>query len=333
MPRTASLSPILRALLTALRRGARTLGSFAGNNLFIAAVGLLFLKDPGGFAAINFLIAVIVFFPLSGDPLRKIPPARLALWPVTRARRAALRFIALWLNPAAWILIGVALWRQASLGLFALIIAMAVAAVATPSLNRGGLPRLPLPLFPAPLNHLLRKNLRQLFSTLDLIAALLIAVPCAIARIAEVLPRDSALVLTICVAIILSSYAQTLYGLDRGGDFTRYHLLPAAPWKILAARDATYLLTGFLLTAALSPLAGLSAFLTALITGRRNSLRRRNDQTRWRFSMSPAFSGGLVQMLAIIFAACATELWSPFVLLLVIAVYAATYRFYSLPAC
>src|SRR6185437_4766822 len=127
-------------------------GSFSGNNLFIAAVGLLFLMDPGGFAAINLLLAVIVFFPLSGDPLRKIPPGLLALWPIARAHRTLLRFIGLWLNPAAWILIAIALWRRASLGILALVFAMAVAAVATPSLHRGGRPRLPLPHFPSPLN-------------------------------------------------------------------------------------------------------------------------------------------------------------------------------------
>ncbi len=277
------------------------------------------------------LIAVIVFFPFSGDPLRKIPPDRLALWPIARAHRTLLRFIALWLNPAAWILIGIALWRRASLGILAIVFAMAAAAVATPSLHRGGRPLLPLPHFPSPLNHLLRKNLRQLFSTLDLISALLVAVPCAIARLAGVLPAESTLALTICIAIILSSYAQTLYGLDRAGDFTRYHLLPVAPWKILAARDGSYLLTGLVLTLALSPLAGLAAFLTALITGRRNSLRLRVDQTRWRFSMSPAFSGGLIQMLAIIFAACATELWSPIALVFIAAAYCATYRFSRVP--
>lgn len=47
--------------------------------------------------------------------------------------------------------------------------------------------------------------------------------------------------------------------------------------------------------------------------------------------MSPAFSGGLIQMLAIIFAACATELWSPIALVFIAAAYCATYRFSRVP--
>ena len=67
------------------------------------------------------------------------------------------------------------------------------------------------------------------------------------------------------------------------------------------------------------------------ITGSRNSPRLRVGQTRWRFSMSPAFSGGLLQMLAIIFAACATQLWSPLALVFTAAAYCATYRFSRVP--
>lgn len=144
-----------------------------------------------------------------------------------------------------------------------------------------------------------------------------------------ILPADSTLVLTVCIAIVLSSYAQTLYGLDRSGDLTRYRLLPIPTWQILAARDASYLLAGVILTLPLAPLAGLAAFLTALILGRRNSLSRRTEQTRWRFSMSPAFSSGLIQMIAIVFAASATAHGTPLALVPIAAVYALTFRFYG----
>ena len=50
---------------------------------------------------------------------------------------------------------------------------------------------------------------------------------------------------------------------------------------------------------------------------------------RWRFSMSPSFSGGLMQMLLMIFPACATGLWNPVALAPVTVVYAWTLRQYG----
>src|SRR6185437_9164954 len=67
------------------------------------------------------------------------------------------------------------------------------------------------------------------------------------------------------------------------------------------------------------------------ITARPNSPRLRVGQTRWRFSMSPAFSGGLLKMVASRFAACATQLWSPLALVFIAAAYCATYRLSRVP--
>ena len=45
-------------------------------------------------------MGLVVLFPLSTDPLRKIPPSRLALWPLDRRERWILRLASPWINPA-----------------------------------------------------------------------------------------------------------------------------------------------------------------------------------------------------------------------------------------
>jgi len=67
----------LRAILKALRRavGRDLASSFKANNLLF--LGLLGSSAEALFVLLGFLL----LFPLSSDPLGRIPPARLALWP------------------------------------------------------------------------------------------------------------------------------------------------------------------------------------------------------------------------------------------------------------
>src|ERR1700722_8488239 len=106
----ARLATVLGALWTAVRRDAKSIGSFSTNNFFIVGAAFLFLGDPGAFVSLNAVMAVILFFPLSTDPLRKIPPVRLALWPLTNRERSLLRILSPWLNPVTWLLAGLAMW-------------------------------------------------------------------------------------------------------------------------------------------------------------------------------------------------------------------------------
>ena len=39
------------------------------------------------------LLALLLFFPVSSDPLEKIPPVRLAIWPLARRAMATLRLV------------------------------------------------------------------------------------------------------------------------------------------------------------------------------------------------------------------------------------------------
>src|SRR5713226_6916481 len=89
----ARIRAILVALITAVRRDFKTVGSFSGNNLFVVGVAFLFLGDPGIFVALNAFIGLVLFIPLSADPLRVLPRDRLTVWPLSTGERRALRIL------------------------------------------------------------------------------------------------------------------------------------------------------------------------------------------------------------------------------------------------
>ena len=61
------------------------------------------------------LIGLPLLFPLSADPLDKIPAERLASWPIKGWQRFALRLISLSLSPVFWLMMLLAL-KTARLG-------------------------------------------------------------------------------------------------------------------------------------------------------------------------------------------------------------------------
>lgn len=320
MARTAA---ILGALWTAVRRDAKTLGSFTGNNLFSVSVLFLALADRGVFLSLNVLIGMVLFFPLSTDPLRKIPPQRLAMWPISSGERWLLRIASPWLNPMTWLLAILVLRRSVTMGLWALIAGLFAIGFVVPSIpwvQRLGAWRR-LPHFPGPLDQLIRKNLREMLSTLDFYCGLLLSVGALIFRAKGTLPRDAFFPLTMLVMLTLSSYAQSLFGLDGNGGLTRYRLLPVPGWQILAAKDAAFLLVTVVLCLPLSPLPGLAAALMALAVGHAASVNERSEQTRWRFSTGVSFGSGIIQVLIMALMAAATVYASPLMLAPCIAIY------------
>src|SRR5207237_8032242 len=91
---------ILRALGTAFRRDWTGFQTLAGDNFFL--ITLFLLRNAGGF--IYLIMGLVLLFPLSTDPLRKIPPSRLALWPLSRREHVVLRLVSPWINPLTWII-------------------------------------------------------------------------------------------------------------------------------------------------------------------------------------------------------------------------------------
>ena len=322
---------ILRALALAYRRDWTAFQSLAGNNFFLITIFLL--GKAGTFVYLIF--GLVLLFPLSTDPLRKIPPSRLALWPLERREHWLLRLASPWINPLTWGIAALAIWgagRTITVGLLTLIAGLFVAvflvsAIPLPSGN--GLWRR-MPQFPGPLNQLMRKNLREILSTLDFYCALILSAAVLVFRLlVPTLPREALLAMTVLVVAAMSSYAQCLFGLDGEGGRSRYRLLPVRGWQLLLAKDAAFLAVVIPLTLPLAPLAGLGGALVALAVGHAPAVEHPREQTRWRFSTGGALGNGLVQMVAIAMTASgifSTTLWF---LPLAAAVWFASLRWYG----
>ncbi len=303
----ARLRAVLKALVRIGTREGRTLGSFSGNNLFYIAVALLFMDDAKAFLSLNAILLITLFFPLSTDPLRKVPASRLAAWPLTNGERRALRLITPWLNPITWLLAALVLLRTVSMGLWATLAGLFGFGFVMPSLrlgSRGGV--WPMPPLPSRFGVLLRANLRQLLATLDFYCALLLAGGAAVYRWSGKMPPDARVPLTLLIVLALSSYAQSLFGLDSNGAMTRYRLLPVRGWQILLAKDAVFAVVNVVLCLPLAPLPALSAVLVGLAVGHAPSVRDRRPQTRWRFTAAASFGPGIIQVILMILAATAT---------------------------
>jgi len=322
---------ILGALWKVIRRDAKSLGSFSSNNFFVVAVAALFLGDPGAFLSLNVVIAVVLFFPLSTDPLRKIPASRMALWPLSDRQRQVLRVLTPWLNPITWLLGGLALWKSVGISVWLMVLGLFVLAFLVPAIPRGqrkGL-LLRLPNIPGPLNQLVRKNVREMVSTLDFYSALVWSAAAGLLRLAGKLPAAAYLPITMIVLLALSTNALSLFGLDGRGGMTRYRLLPLPGWQILIAKDAAFLVTIVILTAPLAPLAGLGGALVALAVGHYDSVTRWHTEVRWRFSTSASLQGSIVQILAMIASGASVVNFSRFMLIPCIALYCASTWWYG----
>ena len=288
---------VFGALRRDVRRGLGTFGSLAANNLFLfialmAHGALNSGLEPRSAEPLLFLLTLLLLFPLSSDPLDRIPRSRFALWPLSAADRALLRVAALTLSPVLWIASIALLVKttRPALGLLFLLTAAVVTAIA--SLVRrfgspsGGSPLRWVPRFPGRLGGLVRNNIRQMLSTLDIHAALLLSVMGVAYRFLYPRPDPAAApILTLLIGLALNTYTQCLFGLDWAGSaMTRYRLLPLRTREIVFAKDAAFLSILLVLVLPLSPLVGLTFGITSLALGHYSSLAHRLPQRRWRFT-------------------------------------------------
>jgi len=313
----ARLIAILRALGRAFQRGEKSFASLAGNNFFLTSA--LFLGKAGTFLFL--IMGLVILFPLSTDPLRKIPASRLSLWPLKKREYWLLRALSPWVNPMTWVIAALALWAahgSVTVGLWALAAGLFAAgfAISELPLPSGAAMWRRVPHFPGPLDQLMRKNLREMLSTLDFYCALLLSAAAGIYRLAgPALPPEAFLAMTVLVVVALSSYAQCLFGLDGAGGWSRYRLLPLRGWQILAAKDAAFLLVVAVLAAPLAPLAGMGAALVALAMGRKPAVEDPRPQTRWRFSAGSSPVYGVVEVMVMASAASAIFFTSELIML------------------
>ena len=322
---------ILRALALAYRRDWTAFQSLAGNNFFLLTAFLL--REAGTF--VYLIMGLVVLFPLSTDPLRKIPPSRLALWPLERRERWILRLASPWINPLTWGLAGLAVWgagRILTVGMWAAIAGLCAGVFlisAVPLPGGSGMWRR-MPQFPGPLNQLVRKNLREILTTLDFYCALILSAAVLACRVfASGLPPEALMAMTVLVVGAMSSYAQCLFGLDGEGGLSRYRLLPVRGWQLLLAKDAAFLAVVIPLTLPLAVLPGIGAALVTLAVGHSPSVEHPRPQTRWRFSTGGGLGNGAIQLLALAMTASGIFLTSAWFLAAAVAAWAVSVWWYG----
>jgi len=289
----AATFAILQALGRSLRRDTRSLRGVKVNNffLFLALMvdgALSSGLEPRAAEPLLVVFAALLLLPLSSDPLGRIPRVRRDLWPLGTRERIALRLGGIAAAPTLWLAVfGAVLFqtRKPLLGMTVLLAAAAVQ-VSAPAIRRGGRGRALLPPFPAALLLLARANCRQFASTLDFWLAAAIALGGAIYRLSGSSPGSEALgIISLVVALALSTYAQCLFGMDRATSaMVRYRLLPVAPWEVLVSKDVAFLAVLLLFTALLNPLPAIAFSLVALAVGHYPSVRWRVPLERWRFT-------------------------------------------------
>ena len=322
---------ILRALGRAYRRDWTAFQSLGGNSFFLITAFLL--GKAGTF--VYLIMGLVLLFPLSTDPLRKIPPSRLALWPLERRERWALRLLSPWINPLTWGIVALAGWgagRTLTVGLWGAIAGMFAGAFlisALPLPSGKGMWRA-VPQFPGPLNQLVRKNLREILSTLDFYCALVLSAAVGAYRLfGPPLPQEAFMAMTVLVVGAMSSYAQCLFGLDGEGGISRYRLLPVSGTQLLLAKDAAFLVVAVPLTLPLGVVPGIGAALVALAIGHAPSVERQREQTRWRFTSGGALGNSVVQMVGIAMTASGIALTSAWFFLAAVAAWAVSVWWYG----
>jgi hypothetical protein len=306
----ARVFAILKAVSKSFTRGRKSLGASVANHFLVSVAYLLQVAGAFIFA----IVAVLLLFPLSADPLRTVPADRLKLWPLTVGEHRALRALAPWLNWMTWVVAGLAIWAMRgtiSYGLLAAGSAIFLAGFLLPSYvgTPSGLLLLYVPGIPGPLRELTRKNLRQILCRLDVYLALLIVVSTSIYRVwgSERLPEQALLMLSLLVVLVFSSHASGLFDSDGDGGMTRYRLLPVRGWQVLLAKDAALFLVVLVLTLPMAPLPALSGVLAMTAVGHGSSVMMRRPLARWRFSVgAPILMYGVIQLVAISMAAAGT---------------------------
>lgn len=321
----AAVVAVLKALRLSIKRDLGTFLSIRFNNLFLFAALLAYTSVASGMrpiASIPFflLLLLIILFPLSSDPLGRIPPGRMILWPLTNQQWMALRIASLGLSPILWLaLMILVLGRQFAFAVLFLIVAIVAQGLSflgvrltrkLPQVN----PRRHIRQFPGRLGGLILHNIREILSILDSYAALLLSLGTLLYRIFAYHPDSAAYpALAMMVTLALSTWTQCCFGLDFASGITRYKLLPLRGWQVLVAKDAAFviILAILILPAGSGVLAGLTFGFVVIAVGRYPSLALRLPLQRWRFASGDLRFTVLQFMLAptLGFAASRTSPW------------------------
>jgi len=322
------LAQILALLFLLKKLMLKELSSFSSvrfNNflfsiLFIMSAGLESGQPKEAFWSTLFFQIVLLaplFVTFSVDTQHRLPPQRVAAWPLSRTRRIVLSSISFVLDPLFIVLFfGYLFWMGLAAGLFfvllAFIVHVTVYAVGRLPFELRTPASLNISRTPLKLGGIAQEMWREMHGTLDFWAALFIAISGTLYRLFGQAPEPEAFpMLSLFVGIAMSTIGQRMLRLDEGRALLRYRLLPIAGWKLLVTQDMTFLISLAIMVSLLSLRTGIAFGLVAIAVGRYPSLRQRANQRRWRFvGGDPRF--GVAQVLLGGFAgigAARTGLW------------------------
>ena len=260
--------------------------------LFIMSAGLESGQPKAAFWSTLFF-QIVLFAPLfvtfSVDTQHRLPPERVATWPLTATHRLLLSSVSFALNPLFVVLFfGYLFWMGLAEGLFfvllALIVHTTVYAVGRLSFKLQMPASLSISRTPLRVSGIAQETWQEMQGTLDFWAALLIAVSGTLYRLFGRPPEPEAFpILSLFVGIAMSTIGQHMLRLDEGRALLRYRLLPIAGWKLLVTQDMTFLIPLAVMVSLLSLRTGVAFGLVAIAVGRYPSLMRRANQRRWRF--------------------------------------------------
>lgn len=279
------------------------------------------------------LFQIILLVPLlvtfSIDTQHRLPPERVATWPLSTTQRLLLSSVSFALNPLFIVLfLGYLLWMGLAAGLFFLLLALivhgTVYAVGRLPFALRTPPGLSISRAPLKLSGIAQETWRGLQGTLDFWVALLVAVCGTLYRLLAQAPEPDAFpMLSLFVGIAMSTIAQRMLRLDEGRALLRYRLLPIAGWKLLVTQDIVFLISLGLMVSLLSLRTGIAFGLVAIAVGRYPSLRQRANQRRGRFvGGDPRF--GVAQVLLGGFAGLGAARAGLWVLAVAFALYLAS---------
>ena len=276
---------IVRYLSRAARRDLASFRSLQVNNLFLFVALLIYGAFESGLAPRSaypflLLLGLLMLFPLSSDPLDRAPAVRLAVWPLTRRERLALRTASLALSPVLWLTVLLLLVTVPVQALMFLALAVAIHA----AVEFGKAPSRVV-IVPRWAGGFVQNSVRQILSLLDVYVALLLSAGGTAYRFFHPHPDPQAFpILAMLVALALSTWTQSLFGLDSASSMTRYRVMPLRGVRILWAKDIALLGILVMLVLPLDLRAGLTFGLAALAVGHIPSVLLNLPQTRWRFA-------------------------------------------------
>lgn len=304
-----SIIGLLKGLGLASWRDVQSFRSIAGQNLFLFLAFVALQPESAQFFGL--ILFVVVLFPLSADPMQKIPAERRAIWPILGWEWGVVRIASFALSPILWIailILACADWRTGFLVLGAgALLQLLTHFAKRSSINLPGIWFHWIPTPPGMTGAIMHLQWREMLRTLDPYVAL-VFVACTELYRASGKPLDPTAprIMSLIAALAMSTETQVLFGID-GTGAERYRQLPIRGWQILLAKDLAFLAMLGVLVLALDFVSGIVSGIVALAIGHHRSVLKPVPQIPWRFTSGALVPDGVIQIVALFAAGNAAK--------------------------